>query len=134
LICRAREIAGGRRLIFKLHPNENARRATREIRKWAPEALVYPQGSAEEMIANCDVFITRYSSTVFVAIALEKEVHCDLDLRKLKQLAPLQNAMAAANIADVCRGLLFGESASSPPSRSSVRPSKKRSAIRVGSS
>ncbi len=29
------------------------------------------------MIANCDVLITRYSSTVFVGLALGKETHSD---------------------------------------------------------
>jgi hypothetical protein len=106
LIRQARAIAGDRLLIFKLHPNENARRARREIRRWAPGALVVSRGCAEEMIANCSVFITRYSSTVYVALALGKEVHCDLDLARLQHLLPLQNASAAPNIAAACRELL----------------------------
>jgi hypothetical protein len=67
------------------------------------------------------VFITRYSSTVYVALALGKEVHCDLDLRELKRLVPDQHGRAAANIADVCRELLAGSPARriphAPPSR-----------------
>lgn len=106
LIRRAVDIAGGRRLIFKLHPNENVRRAALEIRRLAPHALVYSSGSAEEMIANCDVFITRYSSTVYVALALRKEVHCDLDQEELRNLVPDQHGQAAENIAAVCRELL----------------------------
>ena len=66
---KAVEIAGGRQLIFKLHPNENARRAIGEIHRHVPQALVFTTGSAEEMIANCDVLITRFSSTAFVGIA-----------------------------------------------------------------
>ena len=98
LIRRAVDIAGGRRLIFKLHPNENIRRAALEIRRLAPHALVYSSGSAEEMIANCDVFITRYSSTVYVALALGKEVHCDLDQEELRKLVPDQHGQAAERV------------------------------------
>lgn len=62
-IRRALEIARGRPLLFKLHPNENARRATAEIARLAPAAEVFVAGHAEEMIANCDVLVTRFSST-----------------------------------------------------------------------
>jgi hypothetical protein len=106
LIESARRLAEDRLLIFKLHPNEHAARASREIHLWAPEALVFSHGCAEEMIANCGTFFTRYSSTVFVALALGKEVYCDLDVQRLKKLVPLQNAAAARNIATVCRQLL----------------------------
>jgi hypothetical protein len=110
LIQQAVDIAQGRQLIFKHHPNENVRRATREIETWAPGAQVFSSGSAEEMIANCDVFITRYSSTGYVALALGKEVYCDLDLGELKSLLPEQHAQAASRIADVCRELLSADS------------------------
>lgn len=105
-IRRAVEIAAGRPLIFKLHPNENARRAIREIECLAPGALVFTSGSAEEMIANCDVLITRLSSTAFVGLALEKETYSDFDMDEMRRLLPLQNRAAAANIAGVCRALL----------------------------
>jgi hypothetical protein len=109
-IARARGIAAGRQLIFKLHPNENVERATREIRDLAPDALVFAQGSAEEMIANCDVLITQYSSTVFVGLALGKEVHSYFDLETLKRLLPIQSGRAARDIAQVCREVLAGTS------------------------
>ena len=105
-IRRAVEIAGDRQLIFKLHPNENVQRATREIRRHAPGALVFTTGSAEEMIANCDVLITRFSSTAFVGLALGKETYSDFDLDELRRLTPIQNGRAALNIAQVCRRLL----------------------------
>jgi hypothetical protein len=105
-INRCLEIAAGRKLIFKLHPNENAARATREIAVLAPEALVYSTGCAEEMIANCDALITQYSSTVFVGVALGKEVHSYNDLAEIRRLLPLQNRSAARNIAGVCSELL----------------------------
>jgi hypothetical protein len=102
-------IAAGRRLLFKLHPNENAARATAEIGAWAPGALVYASGSAEEMIAHCDVLITQYSSTVFVGLALGKEVHSYFDLTELRRLMPVQNGSAARRIAAVCREVLAAE-------------------------
>ena len=105
-IRRAVEIAGDRQLIFKLHPNENTERATREINTHAPAALVFTTGSAEEMIAQCDVLITRFSSTAFVGVALGKETYSDFDMATLNRLMPLQNDSAALNIANVCRRIL----------------------------
>jgi hypothetical protein len=103
---RCQEIAAGRPLVFKLHPNENEERATREIRAAAPGALVFARGSAEEMIANCDVLVTQYSSTVFVGLALGKECHSHWDLPELRRLMPIQNGCAARNVAEVCREVL----------------------------
>ena len=108
-IRKAVAITGGRQLIFKLHPNENAKRAIREISRYAPGAMVFTTGSAEEMIANCDVLITRYSSTAFVGLALGKESHSDFDMDELRWLTPVQNGSAALNIAKVCRRLLEEE-------------------------
>jgi hypothetical protein len=105
-IRRAVEIAAGRPLIFKLHPNENARRAVAEIEKLAPGAPVFTAGSAEEMIANCDVLVTRFSSTAFVGLALGKETYSDFDMDEMRRLMPVQNSSAAANIAAVCRETL----------------------------
>jgi hypothetical protein len=113
-IRRVLDIARGRQVIFKLHPNENLRRATSEIQRYAPDAIVFQSGSAEEMIANADVLITRYSSTVFVGLALGKEVFSDFDLDHLRRLTPLQHGMAARNIAAVCRSLLTAEQTPSP--------------------
>ncbi len=98
--------ANGRLLIFKLHPNENVKRATEEINTYAPDALVFSSGSAEEMIANCDVLITQYSSTVYVGLALGKEVYSNFPIEMLKRLTPIQNNSAARNIAEVCREVI----------------------------
>ncbi len=84
-------IANGRQLIFKLHPNENIERATREIKKFAPGALVYTSGNINYMVANCDALITQFSSTVYVGIAFGKEVHSAFDIEELKRLMPIQN-------------------------------------------
>jgi len=105
-IRKAVALAGGRQLIFKLHPSEKVERATREIRRYAPGAMVFATGSAEEMIANCDVLITRFSSTAFVGIALGKETYSDFDMDELRRLMPVQNGSAAFNIANVCRQFL----------------------------
>ena len=105
-IRRAVEIAGGRQLIFKLHPSENIKRATREIRQHAPGAMVFANGSAEEMIANCDVLVTRFSSTAFVGLALGKETYSDFSMDEMRRLMPIQHGSAAPNIANVCRRFL----------------------------
>jgi hypothetical protein len=99
-------IAGERPVIFKLHPNEHADRAAAEIHRHAPRALVLAKGCAEHMIANCDVLVTQYSSTVFVGMAMGKEVHSYHPLSELQRLLPVQHGRAAATIADVCREVL----------------------------
>ncbi len=102
-IRKAQRIAAGRDLLFKLHPNENIQRATREIRELAPEALIFADGNTNHMIANCDVLVTKYSSVVFVAVALGKEVHSDLDADTLRRLAPIQNGgTSGQRIAEIC--------------------------------
>ncbi|MEO8675546.1 MAG: hypothetical protein ABI569_08205 [Casimicrobiaceae bacterium] len=99
-------IAAGRPLIFKFHPNENLTRAAQEVNRLAPGAMVFTSGNAEEMIANCDVLITRFSSTAFVGLALGKETHSDFPMDELRRLLPLQNNAAALNIANVCRRVI----------------------------
>ena len=106
LLEQAVEIASGRQLIFKLHPNERVERATREIRAMAPDALIFSDGVAEEMVANCDVLVTEWSSLTFCGVALGKEVHSLHSMDEVKQLLPLQHGRAAREIADVVRSLL----------------------------
>jgi hypothetical protein len=105
-IRRAVELAGPRQLIFKLHPSEKVGRAVREIRRHAPGAMVFATGRAEEMIANCDGLITRFSSTAFVGLALGKETYSDFSMEEMRRLMPLQHGSAAPNIANVCRRIL----------------------------
>lgn len=105
-IRKALQIAGDRPLIFKLHPNENLVRATSEIKTWAPGARIFSSGPTEQMVANCDVLITQFSSVVFVGLALGKEVHSYHPLEMLRRLMPEQNRSAARNIARECRQLL----------------------------
>jgi len=102
-ILNALKIAGKSQLIFKLHPNENYERAINEIQKYAPGALIFKNGNANEMIANCKTLITKYSSLVYVGLALGKKVYSDFDVNTLKLLTPLQNGGdSARNIAAVC--------------------------------
>lgn len=101
-------IADGRALLVKLHPNEDHERAEDEVRGVAPDALVFREGNTGHMVANCDVFVTRYSSVVLLAAALGKEVHCDIPSAVLQTLVPEQNGGASARrIAEECRQLLF---------------------------
>jgi hypothetical protein len=99
-------VAAGRPLLFKLHPNENVERATREIHALVPGAPVFASGHTEAMIANCAALVTQFSSVVFVGLALDKEVYSYHPLELLRRLTPVQNGCAAANIARVIRGLL----------------------------
>jgi hypothetical protein len=106
-IERAVQIAGGRELIFKLHPNEIVERAVREINTFAPGAKVLYDCDIDPLIAHCDVLITKYSSCVYVGIALGKQVYSDFSITELQQLCPLQNGgTSAMAIADVCREVL----------------------------
>ncbi len=106
----AMEKAAGRPVIFRLHPNENIERATREIRKIAPDAPVFSSGETDHMIANCSALITQYSSCVYVGLALGKECHSYFDLNTLRSLTPLQNGgTSGRNIARLCKEVLEAE-------------------------
>ena len=103
----AKHVAGNREVIFKLHPNENHRRAIREIRAEFPTSLIFTEGDINPMIANCDTLITTASSVVFPALALGKEVVSDMDPDELERLLPLQNGgMSARQIASICNELM----------------------------
>jgi len=106
-IQRSLQIAAGRKLIFKLHPNEDLNRARKEIAQQAPDAIVYSDGNTNHMIANSDVLITRYSSVALLAAAMGKEIHSDLDPGWLEEVKPIQNGgTSAQRIATVCREYL----------------------------
>jgi len=106
-ILEAQRIAAGRQLIFKLHPNEDHVRAEREIQRWAPGAQVFRDGNTNHMIANCEAFITQYSSVVFIGLALEKEIHSAFDLKALRALTPIQNGgTSGKRIAEICHHLI----------------------------
>ena len=106
-LLNAKKIAGDKQIIVKLHPNELVKKRTAEVKKYLPDALVYHGISIDPMITNCDVLVTRFSSTIFPAIALGKEVYCNIDLTEIKRLFPIQNGGTSAKvIAEVARELL----------------------------
>ena len=107
LIIFAQKIANGRKLIFKLHPNDNVKKRITEIEKYAPNALVYHGVNIDPLLANCDVLITRYSSTLFPALVLGKEVYSSIDKEELMRLVPIQNnGTSSKNIAAIANDLL----------------------------
>ena len=107
LIRKCSAIAGERMLIFKLHPLENPERAIREIHEHAPGALVFAYGDINQMIANAEVVITQQSTCTYVALALGKEVHTNLNIGELKKLLPIQNGgVSAEYIARICERVL----------------------------
>ena len=103
-IKKAVAIANGRTLLFKLHPNENFKRAKKEIYKHAPKGtLVYTTGNTNEMIANCGELITQYSTVAFTGIALGKKVQSWFNINELVSLVPVQNdGISSKNIATIC--------------------------------
>jgi hypothetical protein len=101
------DIADGRQVIFKLHPNEKYQRAKREIERYARGALVFFDGNTPEMIANCDVLVTQLSTVIYIGLALGKECYSYFNPEQLKELMPIQNnGTSARNIAAVCESLL----------------------------
>jgi len=106
-IFKTLDIAGGRQLIFKLHPRENHERACSEIKRYAPNAMVFQAGNTNHMIANCEAMVTKYSSVLLTALGLGKPVHSDIDPNFLNKLTPVQNGgKSAENIANICREYL----------------------------
>jgi len=103
-------IANGRLIIFKLHPNEYWERATNEINRHAPGALVYTNLSINPLIANCDVLVTIYSTVVYIGMALGKEVYSDFRKEVLQKLTPIQNnGTSAQEIARISRQYLLDD-------------------------
>lgn len=111
-IRRCIELAGGRPLVFKLHPNENVARSTGEIHALLPDATVLATGDIGPMIAGCQMLICQYSSVAFIGLALGKEVHSSFDIEKLRKLQPIQNGGTShLHIASICRRILDGQRA-----------------------
>ncbi len=105
------KIAQGRQIIFKLHPNENWDRATIEINKYAPGALIFTNTDINPLIANCDVLVTLHSSVVYIAMVLGKEIHSSINTDLLRKLLPIQNnGTSAMEIARISRQYLLDDS------------------------
>jgi hypothetical protein len=105
LIRWAQEIAAGRPLVFKFHPNERTARATAEVRRWAPEAAII-DGPGEELAANCHTLVTEWSTLAYVGLALGKPTFSYRDLTRHREMLPLQHGRGAREIAEVCRAVM----------------------------
>lgn len=93
------KIASGRPLIFKLHPNENFDKSSREIRENAPaDTMIFNTGSIDPMIAHCHTLITQYSSTVYLGMILGKKIYSYFPIEELKANVPIQNGGKSAEI------------------------------------
>lgn len=103
------EIADGRQLIFKLHPNEERKRAIDEIKAAAPDALIYTEGSVEVMIGHCDVLITQYSTVSYVGLALGKDTYSYFDIEELRRLMPMQNGGTSGYVISQLARFMLGE-------------------------
>ncbi len=103
LLMKARRVAKGFPIVVKLHPNEDFVRATREIAEWLPEAKVVVDVDVNYLIANCSALVTTYSTTIYYALLLGKDVYCSYPTNEIRKLLPEQNGQAAHRIAKVCR-------------------------------
>ena len=103
------EIADGRPLVFKFHPNEKMSRSIREVEAMAPRAewlADTSRGTGEELAANCASLVTEWSTLAFFGVALGKPTYSYRSHDELRRLLPLQHGQGAANIANVCREVL----------------------------
>ena len=102
------KIAGGRKLLFKLHPNEAFDRAVAEIKSVAPaDSLIFTDGNSNHMVANSCELITQWSTLVYLGIVLGKPVHSYFDIEELKRLTPMQNGgTTAERVAEICGGYM----------------------------
>lgn len=110
-IKKCQSIAANRQIIFRLHPNENATRAEREIRSvFHDQAMILQSGNTDHMIANCDELVTQYSSVVYIGMALGKKVHSYFPMALLKERLPVQNGGSSARIiAELVRSTFLEE-------------------------
>ncbi len=126
-----KQIANGRPIIVKLHPNEDQKRAVFEINRILPEALILSEGNIYPMIANCDILITQYSTVTFVGLLLEKEVYSYLNVEELRRLLPIQNGgKSAQRIAAICQDLLNKPRFDRQKARQAFRPKPQLSYFR----
>lgn len=107
-LYKCKDIAGDRKILFKLHPNEKVHRAQKEIRQvFGEDIQIFAKGNTDHMIANCEELITQYSSVVYIGLALGKKVHSYFPKDQLIERMPLQNGgMSAKNIAAVAEKFL----------------------------
>ncbi len=106
---KCKNLAAGRDIIFKLHPNEKEERAEGEIKSIFGEAvIIYRKANTDHLIANCEELITQYSSVVYIGMALGKKVHSYFSIKELKERLPVQNGgTSAQKIASIGREFVY---------------------------
>ncbi len=101
---KCKEIAKGRKIIYKPHPNENYDRVVKELRIIIPDAEIIVTPILDTLIAHCDTLITQYSSSVYVGLVLGKTVYSYFPMEDLEAKKPIQNGGTSAKIiADITR-------------------------------
>lgn len=107
LIKKVIDIAKGRKIIFKPHPNENIQRIRSEILSLLPNATIITEPILDTLIAHCDTLITQYSSCVYIGLVLGKKVYSYFPIEELEEKKPIQNyGQSAKNIAEIAREFL----------------------------
>jgi hypothetical protein len=93
-------------------------------------ALVFAYGDINQMIANAEVVITQQSTCTYVALALDKEVHTNLNIEELKKLMPIQNdGVSAEYIARICERILHTSLEVLLAKRKQTQPRLKRERV-----
>lgn len=98
LIKKCIEIAKGKKIIFKPHPNENLERIQSEIYALIPNATIITEPIIDTLIANCDTLVTQYSSCVYIGLTLGKKVYSYFSIEELEAKKPIQNGGQSAQI------------------------------------
>lgn len=101
---RCREIANGRKVIYKPHPNENLERVKKEVELIIPNVQIITEPILDTLIAHCDTLITQYSSSVYVGLVMGKTVYSYFPIEELESKKPIQNGGKSAElIASIAR-------------------------------
>lgn len=107
LIKKCVDIARGKKIIFKPHPNENIERIKSEIYSVIPHATIITEPIIDTLIAHCDTLITQYSSCVYIGLTLGKKVYSYFPIEELESKKPVQNGGKSSEIiANITREFL----------------------------
>lgn len=98
LLQKTRDIANGKKVIIKPHPNENLERFKSEIFSVIPNAEIITEPILDTLIAHCDTLITQFSSCVYVGLVLGKKVYSYFPIDELESKKPIQNNGKSAEI------------------------------------
>lgn len=98
LFKKCKDIANGRKIIYKPHPNENQARVIREARQVIPDIEVVTLPILDTLIAHCDTLITQWSSSVYVGLVLGKTVYSYFPIEELNAKKPIQNDGKSAEV------------------------------------